>query len=178
MAEPQLGENTVINDQSHSFRSNCLGCWRGPRQDRMRYFLLVAGNLLQSIVWKCIILVFTIVLLFGSPIQFLLVPMEVDDVFTALYIAALAVFVVDMILHMLAEQDYLGCDPFRKHRVQQFDRARMCNAGIGSFNMWCDILSTGALLYDIPYINKPQFEEESFVLLLNSDGLPVGRRER
>lgn len=86
---------------------------------------------------------------------------------------ALVVFIVDMILNMFVDPDYFGFDPFRRNRVQPFDQAKFCTYGIGSFKMWCDVVSTAALFYDISYINSPEYREEYLELTLDEYGLPV-----
>jgi len=124
-----------------------------------------------SVAWRWIIVLFTIVLLFGSPIQFLWTPKDADFIFDLLYITALVVFVVDMILNSLGDPFYLSLF----HRVDVSDQPRLCPCGIGSFKMWCDVVSTAALLYDISYLNRFQYSEEVVNVTLNQLGLPVSQ---
>jgi len=176
MAEPQLAESVLtVNQERH--KASCMqGCFeflRRPRQHQFRYVVHFFERIISGTLWTSLIVLFTIVLLFGSPFQFLFAPKNADVVFDSLYIVALIVFVVDMILNMFVDPDYLGFDPFRRNRVQPFDQAKFCTYGIGSFNMWCDVVSTAALLYDISYINSSLYAEEVVTLILDEHGLPV-----
>lgn len=174
MVEPQLAES-VLNQEQRRFSCiwGCSACWRRPRQHQFRYAVHFFDRVLGSLVWKSLIVLFTIVLLFGSPVQFLFTPKEADIVFDILYTLALIVFVLDMVLNMFVDPDYFGFDPFRRNRVQQFDQAKFCTYGIGSFKMWCDVASTAALFYDISFINSLQYDEEVVELRLDEYGVPV-----
>ena len=76
-----------------------------------------------SLLWKWVIVFFTIVLLFGSPIQILYTTKDADIVFDILYIMALVVFVLDIILNMLVDPAYFVFRPakvvFLRRRVLQ-----------------------------------------------------------
>lgn len=134
-------------------------------------------RIMNSFAWKVLIVVFTIILLFGSPIQILFTPKQADTAFDILYILALIIFVMDMIFNMFVDPNYFGIDQFRKHRVQHFDQAKFCKYGIGSFKMWCDVVSTAALLYDISYINLRESEEEVIQLSLDQFGYLINGDE-
>jgi hypothetical protein len=175
MTEPQLAENVLNQERRKTrFLQGCLDCLRRPKGHQLRYLVHSVDRILSSFAWKSLIVVFTIVLLFGSPIQFLFTPKEADTVFDVLYTLALIVFVIDMMLNMAVDPDYFGCDPFRRNRVQPFDQAKFCTYGIGSFRMWCDVVSTAALLFDISYINPLYYQEETLELTLDEFGLLVG----
>lgn len=130
-------------------------------------------RIMNSFIWKGLIVIFTIVLLFGSPIQILCTPKQADKAFDALYILALIIFIMDMIFNMFVDPNYFGIDHFRKNRVQHFDQAKFCKYGFGSFKMWCDVVSTAALLYDISYINLHESEEEIVQLTIDQYGYLV-----
>lgn len=171
MAEPQLVESVLNQERRKTpFLRGCLECLRRPRGHQLRYVVHTFDRILNSLAWRSLIVIFTIILLFGSPIQFLFTPKEADTTFAVLYILALIVFVVDMILNIVVDPDYFGFDPFHRNRVQPFDQAKFCTYGIGSFRMWCDVVSTAAILYDIPFVNSPQYKEETLSLILDDFG--------
>ncbi len=171
MAEPPLAESVMNHDRT---RNNFLGLKGGCAFLRRPISVVPAmESILKSIAWKSLIVVFTIVLLFGSPIQSLLSAKEADSIFEIIYIVALIVFLVDMIFNMIVDSNYLGLDFFRRNRVQPFDQAKFCPYGIGSFRMWCDVVSTGALLYDISCFNPLQNRAQLVELKLDEFGLPV-----
>jgi hypothetical protein len=174
MAEPQIAES-VLGDQRRkpsTFR-RCLDCLRAPRQHHFRYINHTLDRLIESFFWKALIIFFTVLLLFGSPIQFLVIPKGGDIYFDVLYMIALAVFTLDMIFNIIVYPDYFSFDPLGRNRVQQADQAKFCTFGIGSYMFWCDVLSTAALLYDISYINRWEYDMEVMELDLNGDGVPV-----
>lgn len=174
MAEPQLVESVLNQERRKTpFLRGCLECLRRPRGHQLRYVVHTFDRILNSLAWRSLIVIFTIILLFGSPIQFLFTPKEADTTFAVLYILALIVFVVDMILNIVVDPDYFGFDPFHRNRVQPFDQAKFCTYGIGSFRMWCDVVSTAAILYDIPFVNSPQYKEETLSLILDDFGFLV-----
>ena len=174
MAEPQLAES-VLNEErnNHNWWVSCLQCLRRPRQHQFRYIAHSFDRVLSSLAWKFLIFLSTIILLFGSPIQFLWLPPEADKYLDVVYILTLIVFVVDMILNMVVDQDYFGFDPFHRNSVPPYGGAKHCTVAIGSFKMWCDVVSTAAILYDISKINTSLLEEECVELRLDSLGAIV-----
>lgn len=174
MAEPQLAEN-VLNDErkNSSFFVACLRCLRTPRQHQFRFVAHSFDQILSSIPWKVLIFVSTIVLLFGSPIQFLWLPKSWDDYLDIVYLLALVVFVFDMILNMVVDTDYLGFYRFHRNTAQPYDQAKRYGFSLGSFKMWCDVISTAALLYDISFTNPSLHREELVELELDEWGLKV-----
>jgi hypothetical protein len=171
MAEIKLAEdelNSAENPKPSFFRV-CLDSLTSPNDDQLPRGMYYFDRISRA--WKLVIVVFTIVLLFGSPIQFLFTTKDADIIFDILYILALVVFVADMILNVLVDPAYLGFSVFR--RTEPFDHPRFCRYGIGSFNMWCDVVSTATLFYDISYMNNVQYSEEVVELTLDQYGLPV-----
>lgn len=175
MAEPQLAESVLNQERRRTpFLRGFFECLRRPRAHQLRYVVHWFNRILSSCTWKILIAIFTVILLFGSPIQTLFMPKEADTAFDILYTLALVVFVVDMILNMVVDPDYFGFDPFRRNHVQPFDQAKFCTYGVGSFRMWCDVVSTASLLFDISYINTVYYQEEVFKLTLDEFGFLVG----
>ena len=147
---------------------------------------------MNHILWKAIIWIFTVVLLFGSPIQFLWVPKVADPIFDALYTVTAVVFILDMIFHFIADPEYFGftlVDEMRRRRRRigggggtttssiasgrNVYHPTLWTCGIGSFKFWCDVVSTIAIFQDISYINPKEYEMAVISLTLNKYGLPV-----
>lgn len=167
-----MAEQQILNHDRRSSKGSQLqdtSKWRRHKDHVVHLF----ETIMKSYAWKGLIVFFTIVLLFGSPIQILFTPKEADGVFDILYTVALFVFVMDMIFNMCVDPNYLGLQAFRRNRAQPFDQAKFFSYGIGSFNMWCDVASTAALFYDISYTNPLQNEEEIVYLNLDQYGLLV-----
>ena len=155
----------------------------------MYYVLQWASRLIHSLYWKIVMILFTVILLFGSPVQTFL-PKEVDIYFDIMYIVALGVFAFDMLIHLITDPDYFGFHPpalllclLGMKRKPQHGGGRTGSSGsgsdklgIGSFKFWCDIISTGMLFYDIQYTNARNYEEEYWHIDLNTPpGVPVSR---
>ena len=129
---------------------------------------LCCGLVQRSVVWKTFLLFSTFLLLFGSSIQFIVVPKEGDFVFDILYTISLAVFVIDMILNVLLDPEYFACQ-FCVRREGE----KCFSLSIGSFLFWCDVVSTLALLFNISYINRLEYEMMQIHIQLNEYGVPV-----
>jgi len=94
-----------------------------------------------------------------------------------LYFIAFGVFCVDMMLNLIADPEYLGCacqntrtQPGHRQGLHQ---TRFFGLRMGSFMLWCDMVSTAALLHDISYINSGEYSVQQIDLRLNEFGVPV-----
>eukprot|EP00934_Nitzschia_sp_Nitz4_P004902 Nitzschia sp. Nitz4//scaffold133_size116822//8420//11773//NITZ4_003791-RA/size116822-processed-gene-0.48-mRNA-1//-1//CDS//3329535348//4892//frame0 len=162
----------IMDGGTHERQTSLSGLGSCFGQGRWYTISTYCYRILDSRVWKVVIFLFTIILLFGSPVQSLFAPKSADAYFEILYIVVLVGFVVDMIMHMVVDPDYFGFDPCHRRSVQPFDQARFCTYGIGSFNMWCDVVSTAALCYDISIIAESQYKTEELYIPLNEYGTP------
>lgn len=123
----------------------------------------------------------TFFLLFGSPIQFLAVPQEGDVAFDALYMFGFVVFMIDVVFNAYADPGYLTCDPCHPRRSRRSSqsstdarhRSRSWSCGVGSYNFWCDLISSLGFLYDVSFINKKEFAITSLYIELDRIGVPV-----
>ena len=122
---------------------------------------------IHTTIWKVLIGIFTILLLFGVPIQNLCIPKAGDQVFDVLYTLAFAFFVVDIAIRLQAEPSYFTARCLGKGCGDESYFA------FGSFMMWCDLISTATLLYDISFINKPHYGVQNVNIILNDQGQPV-----
>jgi hypothetical protein len=177
MAEPQIAENGQGQQRpAPSPFQRCLDCLRAPRQHQLRYLNHACDSLVRSVFWKTLIIFCTVLLLFGSPIQFLWVPKGGDSVFDVLYIIALVVFLHDMLFNLISDPEYFGFDPWRPNRMQQPYQQKFWTCGIGSFIFWCDVVSTAALCHDISYINPREYAMVEITLDLDEYGILVSIR--
>lgn len=123
--------------------------------------------------WQFSLVFFTMLLLFGSQLQELWVPKEGDFYFDILFTIALGVFVIDMLIRCYVEPNYFGFN-LRKPTDAS---AAWGSCRLGSFMFWCDMISTATLLYDISFINRPLFDEETIEIELDPWGMPVSSCE-
>ena len=175
MAEPQIVDNVLGSQRppSSPFR-RFFDCLKAPRRHQLRYMNHACESLLGSVAWKTLIIFFTILLLFGSPIQFLFVPKGGDLAFNILYLMALGVFTFDMVLNLIVDPEYFGFDYCKPNRGLIPQQPTFWTCGIGSFYFWCDVVSTLALCFDISYINGREYAMMEINLQLNEYGVPVG----
>ncbi|KAL3937309.1 MAG: hypothetical protein SGBAC_007561 [Bacillariaceae sp.] len=111
-----------------------------------------------------------VLLLFGSSMQFIFFPKEADIIFDILYTVAFAVFVIDTVMNVVIKPEYFGFNTCW-NRQRQDGQSR--SFGIGSFMFWCDVVSSMAMLYDISYINEPEFESPTIDIKLDAYGVPT-----
>ena len=135
----------------------------GPRTDHF------AKQVLLSRYWHSLSVAFTLIILFGPPIQHLIVPKNGDIVCDIIYTITVLFFYIDIFLRSRADTDYLkfyicgkGCGG---------EQQGTCI--VGSFLFWCDLVSTSIMLYDISYINQAHFEILTREIILASSGKPV-----
>ncbi|KAG7368756.1 adenylate cyclase [Nitzschia inconspicua] len=155
-----------------NFRRKCM--------NRDVWLQNVSEIIVNSVFWKFLIITLTLLLLFGSPIQFWAVSKEVDVVFDALYIFGFVFFMIDIVLNSYADPRYLECNPFhrkmrRSHKATNTDGyyAHSWSCGVGSFNFWCDLISSIGFLYDVSFINQAEFFMHSMYIELDRTGVPI-----
>lgn len=150
---------------------------------KARCLVPISHVFLESAYWRVFLLFGNFVLLFGSPIQMLLVPPAGDPFFDVLYTVVLVAFLVDMIFRAAAVPGYFGIHfhtLFPKQSSRQRNssitsrtlscccgclcccwccvpRHALCWPTMGSFLFWCDLASTLTLLYDISFTNPANF---------------------
>jgi len=131
-------------------------------QDRLSAFI-------NSSIWKCFLISFTILLLFGAKLQDLSVPKDVDLVFDILFSIALCVFGLDIIFRCMVEPQYLE---FQFKRCGK-TRSQLYGFGcclIPSMLFWCDFLSTITLFYDLSGIKGPRFLMKTITIKVSDNG--------
>ena len=95
-------------------------------------------------------------------------PAAGDIVFDICEMVTFGFFVIDMTLRIFVEPNY-------------FDIRWCCRGGsegghcsLGSFMFWCDLASTGVILYDVSFINKARYQIVDVEIELE-DGMQVSR---
>jgi hypothetical protein len=120
---------------------------------------------------------FSFVVLFGSQIQHLWVAPQGDIVFDVLSTITFAFFVLDMTIRIIAEPNYfhfhVGSSSTNTSSGGGVGESSKDCLVLGSFMFWCDLVSTGVILYDISYINKGHYGIREVDIELNESGAPV-----
>ena len=150
----------------------CLPEFLRDRYER-QYTVLV---IMTSPVWRLVVCLCILLLLFGAQVQNLWCDPSYDTMFDILYTIAFGVFLIDISMRILVVPGYIGfkyktlmnllrslfCTrPFQQKkndsRRNYYDHGdRWSNIHIGSFLFWCDVVSALSILYEISYINKMQ----------------------
>lgn len=142
-----------------------------------RWLRDLSGRAVNSLVWRVFVVAFTVLLLFGSPIQFWLVPASGDYTFDALYLLGFAFFWVDIVFNSYADPEYFHCGPSRSYQQGTnpnfLNQTRICSFRLGSYNFWCDFISSGGFLWDVSFINQWEFAMKVMSIALDSMGVPV-----
>jgi len=137
-------------------------------QNGLIYF---TNKLTKTIIWKIIHVIFSIFLLFGPPVQLLVINIgeKGDLIFLILRILMLLFFIVDMTVRCITDDTYFVCTLCKKgdraaNASTSIPRSSDDNSdgmgstfGIGSFLFWCDLISTVSILYDLSLINKMRY---------------------
>lgn len=166
---PSSGRSSPPPDPSELENSSSCGCRNclAPSPG----FLNVLSTIIESSIWRVIIVFNTILLLFGSEIQELWIPPAGDVAMDVLYCLALAVFAMDMFMRCYLEPKYVTVPRCRKKESAQNSAWGRCQ--LGSFLFWCDLVSTMTLLYNISFIYPPGSAIETIDIKLNVIGIPV-----
>jgi hypothetical protein len=122
-------------------------------------------DLLDHRGWKIAILFFTLVLIFGAPLQDLC-PKAVDPYFYVVFIITFVILMIDIFMMCLVVPSYL--------RKTSDDAGWHCLPfQTGSLIFWFDLLSVLSFLYEMPGVNKALTRLPEIVVHLNSSGEPT-----
>ena len=131
-------------------------------------------KVVRSPIWKGVIVVAMVLLLFGSSMQFIFFPKEADIIFDILYTVAFGVFIIDTIMNVIVNPEYFSFNMWCwSKQMPEGQTTASRSFGIGSFMFWCDVVSSIAMLYDISYINEQQFKAPKIDIQLDQYGIPV-----
>jgi hypothetical protein len=173
------GEGGLSAGSGASCWSRCCGCFSclAWPADSRHYFL---GRIIQSRSWKFILIVFTLLLLFGPQIRDMYISKDGDTAMDVIFMCALVFFTLDILIRIDVEPNYFSFDLFcrrgqRKEGSSDLATGWMgCGSyGLGSFLFWCDVISTLTLLHEISFINRDHFDEIQINIQLDMFGVPV-----
>ena len=136
-------------------------------------------GIIHHFLWKSLIVIFTIVLLFGRPCQLWFIPASGDVAMNVLYVVGFVIFVIDIIFHSYLDPKYLpfaSCDrKGRKSGITSLGQRKYCfpYISLGSFNFWCDFLSTLCFLLEFNVLSRSRFGQKKIEIVFDQFGLPV-----
>lgn len=180
-----MKESSVQTTKSSANR-NRRRMWRFvPDANRRRAFFAMV---IYSYYWRAMLIVLTIILLFGAQIQNTVLPPSADEACNAIFMAAFVLFSLDIIIRIDVESNYFVlrfCDyscstdfhPTSEAQPTVPSAAGCFNIEVGSFLFWCDVISTLTLLHEISFIDNANFAEKSMFITLDDFGTPVRVRE-
>ncbi|MGK3758932.1 MAG: hypothetical protein ACI8RD_011249 [Bacillariaceae sp.] len=162
-----------FSDTNNSDRS-CNGFFCGCyiNEENRPKWLILFYNITKTKIWTIIHVVFSIILLFGPPVQSLVVDIgkRGDVIFDGLRSLMLIFFVTDMTSRCITEYDYFMFTLCKRRKdgvntsASSTATARISNNKgdgtgftFGSFLFWCDAISTASILYDLSFINKGRY---------------------
>jgi len=156
--------------------SRSCACFAWPPVARHAFW----NAIIRSTAWQFMLIVLTIVLLFGAQVRDLWIPKAGDDAVDYVFLGAFIVFTADILIRIDVEPNYF-CFAFFCWRPKNEQMTADMPSGwvgcgscrLGSFLFWCDVVSTLTLLYEISFINSSSFEEQSIRIDLNAFGIPV-----
>lgn len=165
-----------------SYMGNCCNWFCGvPRfvweKITNTCLLPVSHAFLSSSIWRTWLVVGNFILLFGNPIQMLVIPSVADPAMDVLYTLVFVTFIVDMVFRATAVKGYFSFSsghiykPSRNwlmYAWQWLDSIRF-----PSFLFACDLFSTLTLLADISFTNPGNFQLKQVEIDLADVVLPV-----
>jgi len=140
-------------------------------------------RLINTMVWNGLIILFTVVLLFGTQVQDLWCHKSSDVAFDVLFTCSFVFLIFDVLLRSVADPNYFGFTVGRRDfrsldgesaysRSDAWCGLHTCFQ-LGSFMFWCDLLSTLSLLWDISYIGRLRTATVVVGIEIDDLGIPV-----
>jgi len=154
--------------------------------DSNRTLSMVANKsdiLVNSRLWQILVIVSTILLLFGSEIRLLIFTKKSDLAFDILFLVGFTILIGDIIFRCIVFPDYFMLQFRSKSDSNDItegspQRTFPCSIMIGSFMFWCDLLSSTTLLYDVELIPWNHFKTQTNHLVVDLDTfLPIAGLE-
>lgn len=176
------GIGAEVNVPNSRFSRYLCGCCGGTLSCRKPAWMapnstmsINSKRIIRSRTWKFLMILFYGFVLFGAQINQLWAPVG-DVAFNIISLFTFGFCVLEMALRILAETSYFqfGISPFFQNKLYSIggnDNSNIC--AFGSFLFWCDLVSTGVILYDISWINKGPFEQQTVEIQLDALGFPV-----
>lgn len=168
--------------------SLCCGLGKGQALCGRRGWLasnsrtvLRCRRVIRSGLWKVMMTVFYIFVLFGSQIVRLWAPHDVV-IYNILALVTFSFCLLDIALRIISEPSYFrfgvsfggfsnSLNRLGFNGLESTNKTSSC--ALGSFLFWCDLISTGIILYDISWVNPERYRQQSIDILLDSGGFPV-----
>lgn len=178
----QVSANTGATQKVQSFFERCFSpiCLVPVvlyAKLRERVLLPVSRCLLTSSIWRAWLVIGNFILLFGNPIQNLILPPSADKAVDVLYTLVFITFMLDMMLRATAVAGYCT---ITAGRIDKPSRNWLIYCGqwissvrFPSFLFACDLFSTLTLLYDISFITPENFEIRQLEFDLSEVFIPV-----
>lgn len=163
-------ESSVPGYQSQGRDSCCTRCWNSSAMKVVQHVLKKA---IRSVVWRALMITFSIYLLFGSQIRHLFIPSSLDATLDIISLVVFGFFIVDMIIRVIIFPTYFSIGCCKNTSGASGGNDVQTGVVFGSFVFWCDLVSTITLLYDISWINKKQYCAREVEIQLNEFGHPV-----
>jgi hypothetical protein len=142
---------------------------------------IIGQQWLHHPFWRCLMIVCTLILLFGLNLQILLLPPSADFAMAIVYTMVLILLSIDLIIRMDVEPNYFYCSVGNTDVLccggkgwRSPDDA-WANAGwaLGSILFYCELLALLTLVHDIQYIAREHFREVRYHIVLDPYGVPV-----
>ncbi len=113
-------------------------------------------NALRSVInhpaWSYTSGFFVFVMLFGAPIQDLILPRSADIAVDVILTLAFITLLVDILILCIVDKAYFAWDRVGTSLTPR-KTFKWCNIHAGSFMFWCDCVGTLTFIYDLSYIN-------------------------
>jgi hypothetical protein len=114
--------------------------------------------------------------LIGPPVQvWFPATTSTTNTMNTLYLLGFFIFVIDMIFRCYLDPNYFpcgACHVVNRGGTGNLRRLYLPNS-LGSFDFWCDFLSTICFLFEVSFIFKFRFAMETNVIQLTNLGFPV-----
>jgi len=117
-------------------------------------------KIVHNTIWRSIVLICELILLFGFETRDLLCPAESDVAFDVIFMLTFVLLIVDIILMSIALPGYFD------YGFSDKDHFRIT---FGSWPFWLDFLSALTVLNEITFINSMRVRSEEFNIMISAD---------
>lgn len=117
-------------------------------------------KIVHNTIWRTIVLICELILLFGFEIRDLFCPAESDVAFDVIFMLTFVLLLFDIILMSIALPEYFDYGFSDKHHFRII---------FGSWPFWLDFLSALTVLNEITFINTMRARSEEFNIMISAD---------
>jgi hypothetical protein len=164
---PQEEQRRVVRRSTLSRGCSCTDAWLQNASE----------GILDHFLWKSLIVISTLLLLIGPPVRVWFPASASRSTMNTLFMLGFFIFVIDMIFRCYLDPNYFpcgACHMINRGGTGNLRRLYLPNSW-GSFDFWCDFLSTICFLFEVTWICPFRFGMEENDLELTSLGFPVSR---